>query len=96
MYSAGTVTAPRAGTMTISGIVLLTSVTAATTASIRVGGTHSRRLDVYETDVSTTVRDGAFVFSLEAAKGDTFSLDVYGDASFSVIGARTAAFFKLT
>ena len=96
MYSAGTVTAPRAGTMTISGIVLLTSVTAATTASIRVGGTHSRRLDLYETAVSTTVRHGAFVFSLEAAKGDTFSLDIYGDASFSVIGARTAAFFKLT
>jgi len=96
MYSAGTVTAPRAGTMTISGIVLLTSVTAATTASIRVGGTHSRRLDLYETAASTTVRHGAFVFSLEAAKGDTFSLDVYGDVSFSVIGARTAAFFKLT
>ena len=96
MYSAGTVTAPRAGTMTISGMVVFASVADGTTASIRVGGTHSRRLDLYETAVSTTVRHGAFVFSLEAAKGDTFSLDVYGDVSFSVIGARTAAFFKLT
>ena len=95
MYSAGTVTAPRAGTMTISGMVVFVSVADATTASIRVGGTHSRRLAAYA--VSSSYRHVPFVFSLEAAKGDTFSLDVEGDASFGVFGDnRTTALFKLT